>query len=128
MRAWSNLPNAQLIDWVIASIDAGMTGWKPTKARSLIRIKAWQTACDQGRNTIWYTCRDTLQKVGEEHPGWFGAWNAVAALVAYDDCDQYLSMTHEELRVWAVLSEAPQAILLLPMKQAQEHECMVAPT
>jgi hypothetical protein len=36
------------------------------------------------------------------------------ALVAYDDCAQYLDMSSDQLKVWAILSENPAAVLLLP--------------
>jgi len=51
---------------------------------------------------------------------WYAARDAILALVAYDDCDQYLSMSYEELTIWAVLSEHPAAILLLPMIYVRE--------
>jgi hypothetical protein len=40
--------------------------------------------------------------------------NAIAALVAWDDCSQYLSMTSEQLEIWYHLSERPACLLLLP--------------
>jgi len=48
------------------------------------------------------------------------AWGAILALVAYDDCAQYLDMTSSELRVWAALSEHPAPILLIPALVARE--------
>ena len=46
---------------------------------------------------------------------------AIAALVAYDDCQQYIDMKYEKLEFYAKLSEKPQAILLLPMIYVKEE-------
>ena len=59
---------------------------------------------------------------------WSAAWGAardaasasLLSLVIYDDCDQYLALGYEKLKVYAVLSEKPQAILLLPMAYVRE--------
>ena len=60
----------------------------------------------------------------------YAVWDAIFGLFAYDDCDQYLSMSYEKLLVYASLSEKPQAILLLPMVYVKEklNERMVALT
>ena len=55
------------------------------------------------------------------------AWDAALALVAYDDCEKYLDMTPDALQVWAVLSDDPAAILLLPMVQVMQKECADLP-
>ena len=47
-------------------------------------------------------------------------WDAIVALVAYNDCDQYLNMSYKKLLVYASLSEKPQAMLLLPMVYVRE--------
>ena len=76
-KAWSHLPNAHHIDWVLASL--------------------------------------------KENPElWDAARDAISALVAYDDCDQFLNMPYEKLKVWTVLSEDPRAVLLLPMVYVKE--------
>jgi hypothetical protein len=49
------------------------------------------------------------------------AFEAILALFAYDDCEQYLSMTSEQLRMWATLTEQPAAVLLLPAVIAFEQ-------
>jgi hypothetical protein len=78
---------------------------------------------------------DTIQNVAYEaaRPDWpsesvalssHGAWEAAGgatlALVAYDDCAHLLYMSSEKLRAWAVLSEQPAAVLLLPAVIARE--------
>jgi hypothetical protein len=52
---------------------------------------------------------------------YYAAQSAILALIAYDNCDQYLNMTSEELKVWAYLSERPAAVLLLPAVTAFER-------
>jgi hypothetical protein len=54
--------------------------------------------------------------------------DATAALIAYDDASKYLDMSVDQLRVWAILSEEPAAILLLPaviaFERIRELECV----
>jgi hypothetical protein len=55
---------------------------------------------------------------------WGAAWGAArgaAALIAYDDASKYLDMPSDQLRVWAILSETPAAVLLLPAVIAFER-------
>jgi hypothetical protein len=52
---------------------------------------------------------------------WAEAWDSILALLAYDDCEQYLSMTSEELKAWALMTEHPAAVLLLPMVVVREQ-------
>jgi hypothetical protein len=55
------------------------------------------------------------------YAAWNAAWGAIAALIAYDDASKYLDMPSDQLRVWAILSEDPAAILLLPAVIAFER-------
>jgi hypothetical protein len=56
------------------------------------------------------------------------ARGATAALIAYDDASKYLEMPSDHLRIWAILSEDPAAILLLPaviaFERISELECV----
>jgi hypothetical protein len=47
--------------------------------------------------------------------------DATAALIAFDDASKYLDMPSDKLRVWAILSEEPAAVLLLPAVIAFER-------
>jgi hypothetical protein len=49
------------------------------------------------------------------------ARSATLALIAYDDCAHLLEMSSEQLKTWAVLSEQPAAMLLLPAVIAREQ-------
>lgn len=92
-----------------------------------------------GRHTAWIACRSASFNAGRHlewdaayaatwsvtrETAWSAAWSAardaISALVAYDDCDHFLSMTYEKLRVWAILSEDHRAVLLLPMVYVKE--------
>ena len=105
---WSHLPNADHIDRVIASVKDHPKVWAaaPYVAGYMVaRASARDAAWDAAINTAWDASYDAARDA---------AWGAIAALVVYDDCSQYLSMTSDQLRVWAILSEKPAAILMLP--------------
>jgi hypothetical protein len=123
MSEWSHLPNAAHIDWVLASLKKYPDLWAET----------WYT----NRRTSYYNAAWNAARsaaiFSERVPAWQGAYDAtnhrtrwatrdtILALIAYDDCDQYLSMTSEELRAWALMTEHPAAILLLPMVVVREQ-------
>ena len=120
MNAWSNLPNAKHIDWVLDSLKSNIDIWN----------QAWNQANDQARYQAWNQAWNQAYDQARVQ-AWNQAWNQVygvlLALIAYDDCDQYLAMTFDELKTWALVSEKPQAILLLPMVYVKEqiNECLV---
>ena len=134
MKPWSQLPNAHLIDWVIESLKNNPHMW--SRAYDATYHAAWYAA----RGTAWNAARNAARDA-VCHPAWNAAWNAardttldtarvaacdsILALVAYDDCDQYLGMSYEQLNLYALLGERPQAVLLLPLKRVQEHETLV---
>jgi hypothetical protein len=51
----------------------------------------------------------------------YAARSAIAALIAYDDSSKYLDMPSDHLRIWAILSEDPAAVLLIPAVIALEN-------
>lgn len=128
MSEWSQLPNAHHIDWVIKvvkenrqlwnlevganSTDLWHTAWESAWTKGDVRPR--KTAFNAASNSIW-------NAVGWTGIGRSSVRGMILALVAYDDCDQYLSMGYEKLRVYAELSEKPQAILLLPMVYVREE-------
>ena len=140
MNAWSNLPNAKHIDWVLASLKSNIDIWIQARnqaysqalnqawnqvrvqARDQARVQALNQAWEQARNQAWEQARNQAWKQAYDQ-----ASGVLVALIAYDDCDQYLSMTFDELKTWAALTEKPQAILLLPMVYVKEqtNECLV---
>ena len=106
MSAWSHLPNAHHIDWVLESVTENPELWDAAwlATRSAVGLAAWLAT----RDAALYAARCE-------------ASDAIAALVAYDDCDQFLSMSYEKLRVWSILSKDPRAVLLLPMVYVKER-------
>jgi hypothetical protein len=126
MSAWSNLPNAKHIDRVLASVKEHPETWDA--ARDAVRHAVRHAA----RDAAWCAVRHAVRHAAYD-AAWSAAWSAVRgatldaawsailALIAYDDCDQYLSMSSEQLRAWALLSEHPAAVLLLPMVVVREQ-------
>ena len=128
MKPWSHLPNAPLIDWVIESSKTDPEKWD--EAWHSARIAAQDEALNAAWEVTWDVARNELDAAwavalnAALSAAYNAARGAIIALIAYDDCDQYLNMTYDQLLAWALLSETPQAILLLPLKWIQEHECM----
>jgi len=132
--AWSHLPNAGYIDRVLASLKAYPDEWSAAwdAARSMARGMAYDAARDEARdmaqdaaygaawNAAWNAAWDAV-RTAARGMAYGAAWGAVAALIAYDDCAHYLDMPSDQLRVWAILSEKPAAILLLPANIAFEQ-------
>ena len=124
-KAWSHLPNAHHIDWVLASLKETPELWGVTwsAARDAARAAAWDAAWDAAWSAArdaawsaaWSAARDAARTAASAAAG-----DAISALVSYDDCDQFLSMSYEQLKLWAVLSEDPRAVLLLPMVYVRE--------
>lgn len=136
MTKWSHLPNSHYIDWVIDSVKKDTQLWaKASLAKADLvdlMIEAAMTAMiDIAQNGTRYEAWAALTNVGLTSDRIDGHGNEPSiALVAYDDCEQYINMSYEKLLVYAELSEKPQAILLLPMVYVREklNESMVTPT
>ena len=116
MSAWSHLPNARHIDWVLKSLKENPELWKAA------RDADWSAAMSAAMSASMDATSDAAWSVDMSV-----ARYAILALIAYDDCDQFLNMSYEKLQIWAVLSEDPRAVLLLPMIYVKEklNECMV---
>ena len=126
MTAWSELPNAAHIDRVIASVKAHPKIWDAAWDA------AWHAAWYSARNAAWRAAgaaardaaRDAALDAAWRAAGdaaWDAARDAARALIAYDDCAHYLDMSSEQLKSWAILSESPAAVLLLPAVIAFEQ-------
>jgi hypothetical protein len=73
-----------------------------TETRDVALDAAWDVTWDAPQQvTVNIVMRDAIL-------------NAILALVVYDHCAQYLTMTADQLRVWCALNYDPAAILLLP--------------
>jgi hypothetical protein len=123
--AWSHLPNAAHIDRVIASVKTHPEAWAEAwnaawdQARVAARVAARDAAWDAAWHATWdqarFAARDAAYNAALK-----SAYDTIAALIAYDDCAQYLDMPSDKLEVWAILSENLAAVLLLPAVVAFE--------
>ncbi len=123
--AWSHLPNAGHIDRILASVKAHPDEWHAAydAARFAARFAAYDAARFAARFAVgdaaWAAASNAARfAVGDA--AWAAARAAILALIAYDDCAQYLDMSSDQLKVWAILSENPAAVLLLPVVIAFE--------
>jgi hypothetical protein len=122
-KPWSDLPNAHHIDWVLESIKENPKLWVVARgaARGAGVAAAWAAV-----DAAWNVAEDAARSEARDAV-WAAAYvadayvtDAAIALVAYDDCDQYLALGYEKLRVYAALSGKSQAVLLLPMAYVRE--------
>ena len=133
-NAWSHLPNAHHIDWVLKSLEENPELWATaydaaesaawSAARSEAISAAWDAAWDAAWSAAGSAARDAARSAAISaaiSAVRDAARDAISALVAYDDCDNFLNMSYEKLKVWAVLSEDPKAVLLLPMVYVKEQ-------
>ena len=122
-QLWSDLPNAQYIDWVLNSLKENPKLWHEAlnaanDAAPAARIAALDAANDKAKDKAWLVARHEAWGVAQDKAmdkARTAAWGALLALIAYDNCDQYLALGFEKLKMYAALSEKPQAVLLLPM-------------
>jgi hypothetical protein len=139
MNAWSHLPNAHHIDRVLESakshLEIWSTPWDAVRNRDSAHNAAWYAATDAARGTAWNAATDAAWDVARNAARGVttvaardAIYDAVKALIAYDDASKYLEMPVEQLRVWAILSETPAAILLIPavvaFERINESECV----
>ena len=113
MNAWSHLPNAAHIDRVLESVKSHPEVW--AAVRNATRNATWNAT----RNAAWYAAKNAARA-----EAWYAAKNAargaILALIAYDDAAKYLVMSSDQLKIWAILSEDPAAVLLSPAVIAYE--------
>jgi hypothetical protein len=137
MTAWSDLPNASHIDWVIASVNQHSEIWEKAwrAAWSITESSTRLTALIAGRVAIQDSIRDSyriaawsaayglgMRPAGRQLPeAYYSARDAILALIAYNDCANLLDMSSEQLLAWALLTEQPEAVLLLPAVIAREQ-------
>jgi hypothetical protein len=118
MNAWSHLPNACHIDRIIESVKS--------------HPEIWGAASDAISDATRDATRDATLDAADRGVTIIearrSAWDAAVALIAYDDASKYLEMPVDQLRFWAILSEDPAAVLLLPavvaFERINELECV----
>ena len=122
-KPWASLPNAHHIDWVLKSVKENRQLWIQ-EVWGVVCSAAWSMGMDAvwsaARNAARNMARDESHDAAHDAALEAAARTVVLALVAYDDCDQYLNMGYEKLLMYAKLSEKPQAIMLLPMVYVKE--------
>ena len=137
MKEWSYLPNAHHIDWVLASLKENTKLWHAAldaswnAAKAAANAAAWNKNRQVSLNEMLNESRliSNSARYAAIHVmvvARYAARHVMAVLIAYDDCDKFLSMSHERLKVWAVLSEDPRAVLLLPMIYVKERLALLA--
>ena len=102
--AWSTLPNAALIDWVMADVKERPQVW--TAARDATRTAAWDAVLDAAWGAAW-------------DAAWTAAWGTIIALTAWDDCAELLDLPTDAFKFLAMNGHHP-AVLLYPMKLVKE--------
>ena len=120
---WSHLPNAALIDEVLASLKTSPDRW--ATARDAVRDAAWDAAWDAARSAAWGAIRGAtwgaicgaLQSAAEGAAR-SAAWNALLALIAYDDAGQFIKRPVSELQMLYRLHPHPMYLLLQPAAAA----------
>jgi hypothetical protein len=123
MNAWNDLPNAHHIDRIIKSAKSHPEIWDAAwnAAWSAALNAAWSPATDAALGAARGVARDVAWSAA-------AARGATAALIAYDDASKYLEMPSDHLRIWAILSEDPASVLLLPaviaFERISELECV----
>jgi hypothetical protein len=134
VSAWSHLPNAAHIDQVIESAKTHPEVWSAVRSaatdavRNAVRNAAWDAvrsaAADAARSAAWEVAWDAVRNAATDasrNAAGDVAGSAILALAAYDDCEHFLEMTSDQLRIWIALSEHPAATLLLPAVIAFEQ-------
>jgi hypothetical protein len=126
MNAWNHLPNARYIDRIIESVKSHPEIWEAARDATLNATlnAALNAAMDAARNEARNAALDAAMnaalgaaryaaRYAARGAAWYATWAAIAALIAYDDASKYLEMSSGHLRIWAILSGDPAAVLLL---------------
>ena len=140
---WSHLPNAKHIDWVLASLKVHPKKWHAAwsaaynTARTTARVASYNTACnaaydeacnaacDEARqaafdaactaawNAAFDAAKDAAWNAASFSSASSSVYDAILALVAYDDCGYMIESEVGELKIIAAFGDT-RAILLLP--------------
>ena len=106
---WAHLPNAVHIDRVIAATKAHRNQWD----------EAWNTVQDAGRSAeykaAWLEAWLEAQNAALE-AALAGAWCALLALCAYDDCAYMIDSDPGELAIIAKFGNTKAVLLLSACK------------
>ena len=119
MTAWAHLPNAALIDEVLASVKTNPKGWDVAwdATREIALIAAWDAARGAARgaawDAAWGTARDAVW-VAARNAVWAAARDVLGAPVAYDDAGRFMKLPVEHLQSLYRIDPHPMFLLLQP--------------
>ena len=107
----ATLPNAALIDEVMASLQTEPQKWDA--AWDAARDAAWDAARDAAWDAAWGAAWDAVRDAARD-AAWGAARCVLAALIAYDDAGRLLKAPPDLLRTMHRLDPHPMYLLLLP--------------
>ena len=113
--AWAHLPNAEHIDRVLASLKAHPDKWEAAQ------IAAWSAAQIAARGAAW-----SAAQIAARGAAWGAAlieWNAIAALIAWDDCAYMLELPEDTLKVLRAVGNEQALLLFGAAKVLKETSC-----
>ena len=127
MTPWAHLPNAALIDEVLASVRANPKEWDAARATAWNASldaawdAAWGATRDAARDAVWGAARGAAWDVVRDaarDAAWDAArdaaWSAAAVLIAYDAAGQFMKLPVEHLRRLYRIDPHPMFLLLQP--------------
>lgn len=119
MTAWAYLPNAALIDEVLASAKTSPEKWDAARgaARGTVWDAARDAAWDAAQDAAWAASRDAAWDAAWDAvwgAAWDAVWGAIAALIAYDDAGQFTKLPAEHLQRLYRIDPHPMFLLLQP--------------
>jgi len=120
IKEWSYLPNATHVDWVLETLENDSEMWAATwdatwRAAEDDAWKAMREAAWAARVAAWVAARVATEEasMAARVAAWKASWNAIAALIVWDDSSKFLDMSVEE--VTELANEGNHAaVLLLP--------------
>ena len=114
--AWSHLPNAAHIDRILADLTANPTHW-PASAWDPVDYAAYQAVWLATR----YAAFDVIFAQSSKFAAWEqvkvaarpAAWDSIKALIAWDETADYLNLSLDQLKMWALLGDNYGAVLMV---------------
>ena len=121
--AWAHLPNAALIDEVLASLKTHPEKWGAARDTAWNTVQsaawgaAWSAAWDAARDAARAAARDAARAAAWDaarEAAWVAAGDVIATLIAYDDAGQFMKLPVEQLKAMYRLDSHPMYLLLQP--------------
>lgn len=121
--AWSHLPNAHHIDRILADVKVNPTHW-PESAWDPVDYAAYQE--------VWlaasHAAFDVIFAQSSKFAAWEqvkvaarpAAWDSIKALIAWDETADYLNLSLDQLKMWALLGDNYGAVLMVTAVTAFE--------